>query len=435
MPNTDTIQVTPSLAQFDFIANLDAQCVAIIGAKGSGKTWAGARFVAHMVSLFPGSQGLLMWNTLQQARDIYVQDIKPMFEELGWPHTMNTQTMTMHVGGCVVHFRSAEPDVVRRIESVQYHWGWADEASYYPADSLRTFASRIRKGKALIRISSMPDDPDAFIYKFLDDLAKSYADAGWGFRLYEIGLSDNPDADMRARYEVQLRSIYDGDALRRYLDGERVSLEGQGAFRVSASMLTDVPIDPDKDILLSWDFNNEYRAVTGWQEVGRNLKGQKVVACVKSWQMKEATVMDDAQSLCAELAHMKASIVLDGDASGDAKTPMATVTAWGAIRQTFQKHFPGRVRYVVASANPSVQSTIECLNWALREGLVMFDHKAKACYTSLASARLDKSGGIDKTKDNMADKPRSHETDTARYAGWHFFKRDFPGNVNRYFVV
>jgi hypothetical protein len=30
---------------------------------------------------------------------------------------------------------------------------------------------------------------------------------------------------------------------------------------------------------------------------------------------------------------------------------------------------------------------------------------------------------------------KSHETDTARYMGWHVFGKVYPGNLNRYWVV
>lgn len=429
------VQVIPSPAQFDFIADIESKYVFMFGGKGSGKSFAGTLFACHMISMFPGSQGLLMWNTLGQAKDMFRQDLEPRLKELGWRYKYNEQSCKIEVMGCVIHLRSAEPDANEKIESVQYSWGWADEASFYPPESLRRFVSRIRKDKGLVRISSMPDDPDAFIYQFADNIERECKSSGIGFRMFEINLQDNPDKDFRKQYEMTLKSTYEGDLLRRYLNGERVSLEGLGAFRVNQTMIGSYPYDPNKDIYLSWDFNVEYRAVTAWQEQGVTQEGHKTVACVHSWQMKEPTVHDDAQWLCAKLKDHKALIMLDGDASGDAKTPMATVTAWGAIKQAFQHHFPGRVRYVVASHNPNVQNTIQCANWALSNNLVAFNTEAKQCYNALVACRLDKSGSIDKSRDSQPFAARTHEADTARYALWYFFRRTFPGNKSKYFIV
>jgi hypothetical protein len=430
---TEAITITPNKAQFDFMADLESKYVFMFGGKGSGKSYAGMLFMMHMVSLFPNSQGILMWNTLAQARGMFRQDIEPMLKSLGWPYRFSEQTMDLKVLSCVVHFRSAEPDANRRIESLQYHWGWADEASFYPSESLTRFVSRIRKGKALVRISSMPDDPSAFVYKFADDTAKACAENGIGCKIYETNVMDNPDAEFRKDYVVRLKSTYQGAELERYLEGKRVSLEGLGAFRVPP--VGSFPYDPHKDLYLSWDFNVEYRAVSAWQEQGITPNGQKSVACVKSWRMAEPTIFDDAEKLCDTLKTHKALIILDGDASGDSKTPMATVTAWGAVKQAFMQAFPGRVRYVVASHNPNVQTTIQCANWAMSNGLVGFDQSAKDVHSSLVSCRLDKSGSIDKSRDNETHGARSHEADTARYAMWHFFKKHFPGNRQKYFFA
>jgi hypothetical protein len=434
-PLTQTVSISPSQSQFDFIADIESKYVFMFGGKGSGKSYAGTLFALHMVSMFPGSQGLLMWNTLGQAKDMFRQDMEPRLKELGWRYKYNEQAGKVEVEGCVIHLRSAEPDANEKIESVQYSWGWADEASFYPPESLRRFVSRIRKDKGLVRISSMPDDPDAFIYTFADNIQRECEASGIGFKLFEVNLNDNPDPDFRKQYEMTLRSTYEGEQLRRYLNGERVSLAGLGAFRVAQDMIGAYPYDPNKDLYLSWDFNVEYRAITAWQEQGVTPQGHKSVACVKAWQMKEATIADDAVWLCDALKSHKALITLDGDASGDAKTPMATMTAWGAIKQTFQTAFAVRIRYAVASHNPNVQNTIQCANWALTNGLVGFDTSAKACYNALVACRLDKSGSIDKSKDNAPSGARTHEADTARYALWHYFRRAYPGNNSKYFVV
>ena len=90
-----------------------------------------------------------MLNTLQQTRDIYVQEIERMLKELEWKYSFNAQTMILKVFDCIIHLRSAEVTAIDKIESVQYHWGWADEASFYDPKSLTTFVSQHRKSTGL----------------------------------------------------------------------------------------------------------------------------------------------------------------------------------------------------------------------------------------------------------------------------------------------
>jgi hypothetical protein len=411
--------------QADFVSG-DTRFVSIVGAKGSSKTWSGARFIIAEIQRQPRQQGLLMWNTLQQARDVYYQDIEPLIKELGLVYSFNQSTMILNLEGSIVHFRSAEADVIKRIESIAYSWGWADEASFFPDDSLRTFVSRIRKGEARIRITSMPDDPDAFIYSFLEKQ---------GATIYEIGLADNPDKKFRERYEAFLRSTYEGAMLDRFLYGKRVSLTGMGAFAVDAAHRVDVAYDPNADLYLSWDFNVEYRAVSAWQLLGLTQDAKPLSACVRSWQMKQPTVYEDAQALCEELKSHKGNLILLGDASGANRTALTTSSMWSAVKDIFSKAFGDRLRYRVPQQNPSVKDTVQCVNWALRNDLVRFDSKERNVFQSLSAAKLDKYGDIDKSGDNKPSGAKSHETDTARYFLWEIYGRMYPGNRNSYWIV
>jgi hypothetical protein len=411
--------------QADFVSG-DTRFVSIVGAKGSSKTWSGARFIISEIQRQPRQQGLLMWNTLQQARDVYYQDIEPLIKELGLVYSFNQSTMILNLEGSIVHFRSAEADVIKRIESIAYSWGWADEASFFPDDSLRTFVSRIRKGEARIRITSMPDDPDAFIYSFLEKQ---------GATIYEIGLADNPDKKFRERYEAFLRSTYEGAMLDRFLYGKRVSLTGMGAFAVDAAHRVDVAYDPNADLYLSWDFNVEYRAVSAWQLLGLTQDAKPLSACVRSWQMKQPTVYEDAQALCEELKSHKGNLILLGDASGANRTALTTSSMWSAVKEIFSKAFGDRLRYRVPQQNPSVKDTVQCVNWALRNDLVRFDSKERNVFQSLSAAKLDKYGDIDKSGDNKPSGAKSHETDTARYFLWEIYGRMYPGNRNSYWIV
>lgn len=413
--------------QHQFIMS-DDRVVSIIGAKGSSKTWSGARFVARMVAQHASegtpAQGLVMLNSRQQVLDIFEQDIRPLFDELGWEYSMNQQSLNIKIFNSIIHLRSADPDAVKKIESVAYHWGWADEASYYPPETLKTFISRIRKGYALVRVTSMPDEPDAFMYSFLENYEGT---------MYEIALRDNPDRAFRERYEKFLRATYSGAQLERFLSGKRVSLEGEGIFAVEGHMRRDSDgIDFKKDLVLSWDFNVEYRAVSAWQQTGINERGETEVECVDSWQLSNATVHEDAEWISSWLADRhKAIVYLQGDASGNSRTAQATDSMWKTIRDAFRKNNVN-FRYLVPKSNPRVKDTIQCVNWALRSGLVTFNKAERNTFMSLQACRADKYGEIDKSIDyNSKGGARTHDADTARYALWHFYQHHYPGATGK----
>lgn len=427
------VEYTLSDYQDHFINGID-EVIAIVGAKGSSKTWSLARFVAVQIARAYGmdkrEQGLLMLNSRQQVIDVFDQELVPLFHELGWPFTYNAQLLNVKILSTTIHLRSADPDAVKKIESIVYNWGAADEASYYPEKSLSTFISRIRKEPALKRITSMPSEPDAFLYSFLERLVNDL-----GGRLYEITLEDNPDKVFRERYAKMLKATYSGKELERYLYARRVSLEGEGIFAVESHMRTEIGIQKDDDLILSWDFNVEYRAVTGWQKIGYNKKGMHRIGCVSSWQLKNATVEEDAIQLCEELKGHRGRIILHGDASGENRSAQATYSMWKMIREIFKKHFPD-YKYIVPKANPPVKDTIQCVNWALRSDLIEFNKTEKNCYNSLANAKADKYGEIDKSQDYKGGGgSRSHETDTVRYAVFHYYERHYPGGKGRLFIV
>ena len=425
-------QVEYALSKYqDDLINSDKQIVAIVAAKGAGKTFAGARYICRELAEQDGGQGIVMFNTLQQARDIFFQEVEPLLKELNWQYSFNGQSLNLTVFNSIVHFRSAEPSALERIESVAYHWGWADEASFYDPQALKTFVSRIRKGAARVRITSMPDEPDAFMYSFVENLVHNL-----GGKLHELGLKDNVDKKFVDSYTAILKSTYSGAQLERFLSGKRVSLAGLGLFATGSHHRHDnIAYNPNDDILLSWDFNVEYRAVSAWQQMGNRPDGMPIVACVKSWQMKSATVYEDALALCDFFSTHKGTIFLHGDASGENRTAQTTDSMWKTIRDTFDKLLKN-IRYIVPKSNPPVKDTIQCLNWALRENLIQFSTDERNVYMSLSACKADKYGEIDKSIDYKANNTaRSHEADTARYAVWHYYKHLYPGNRGGFFIV
>ena len=433
---SDQLEYTLAPPQDEFI-NSDQKRVAIIAAKGYGKTWSGAKFVCVQAITQPNVQHLIMMNTLGQARDIFYQDIEPLLQDLHWPYHFNAQYGNLKVFDTTFHVRSAEKDSIKRIESIYYGSGWADEVSFYDYEAFKIFFSRVRVGKSLIRVTSMPDDPEHWMYSMLDK-AK--------FKIHEKSLYDNPDKEFVENYEEILKAIYEETQLKRYLSGERVSLAGLGLFNVHPKMKADEPVDRDEDIYLMWDFNVAYRAVSGWQLRGSTPQGYPRSACVKSWQMKEDIVYNDARELAKQFKNHNGVIYLGGDASENKRSSQTTESIWQSVRRAFKDYYNEceeedsnfirpKVRSIVPTKNPSVKDTIQCCNWALGQGLVTFDENEKNVYSSLQACKSDKYGEVDKSGDDSPGGAKTHEADTARYFKWHIYKNLYPGGRSKAWAV
>lgn len=421
----------------------------------------------------PGQQGLITFATLQQCRDAYREFIKPILDKLNIPFSYNESFLNLTLAnGSVYHFRSAEKDVVKRVETLQYAWWWGDECQSYSLDALKVFNSRVRKGQMRRRICAMPEEPNHYLYSFLKKI-EAY--------LYELNLFDNPDKDFVRIYEKNLKQTYTGVELDRYLYGKRVSLVGMGIFGIFPSHQKKMAYDYNSDIVLVWDFNVEYCAVAAWQLGAKTQSGQ-VVQCLESFQLKKSTAYENALDLICRLAGVKelnvfeppknkehlvlvrkngveklisgsfdgqqwnfetefeplkwgeivnkfeGRIILQGDASGDNRTAATSDSMWHQVRAAFVDVFKNQVFYQVEKRNPPVKDTIQCANWALNRELIQFDkEKALSLYNSVSAAKFDKHGEIDKSKDYKEASIKSHEADVFRYAAWHFFKFKYPG--------
>jgi hypothetical protein len=156
---------------------------------------------------------------------------------------------------------------------------------------------------------------------------------------------------------------------------------------------------------------------------------------VDSWKLKGATVQEDAIQLCKLFKNHKGRLFLHGDASGENRSANATMSMWKMVRKEFSERFDN-IRYIVPTKNPPVKDTIQCLNWALREGLVKFDSNEGNTYSSLSAIKADKYGEIDKAMDYKANSSaRSHHGDTARYLAYEIYKFIYPGGSGGWWVV
>lgn len=279
-----------------------------------------------------------------------------------------------------------------------------------------------------MRFTSMPDDPDEFIYDYVERVC--------GEHFHEVTLFDNPDTNFVEAYEKQLREIYSGPELDRLLYARRVSLSGLGLFAANQDHRINYAYDPSQPLYLDWDFNVEYRALTSWQEVGKEerlVSGKPMVLpvmnCIESFQLKNYTTLEDAREVCNHYSGHDSQIFLHGDASGENRSAQTSDSMWRQIREVFEQNF-SEARYVTPRSNPNVKDTIQVTNWALRNNLLQFSDKAKIAYRYLVAAKADKYGEVDKSNDYSEGGAKSHEVDTIRYLAHYIYHKHFPGSKN-----
>lgn len=406
--------------------------VAVIGANGSAKSTYSFKFLFSLCIHKPRTI-LVTSGTLTQAEKLLEQKLRPMLNMIGFRKKNESKKEYELVTGTIIHVRSREN--FETVEGIEYDAWFADEFQDHSKESAEMFLKRTRKARhdSMTRIVGLPEAPDSWIYEFLEQN---------GFTLHEISLFDHPDPEWVEYYEGVLRQLFHGNKLKRYLYGERVSVDGIGLFATEPHHKGQVPDwDPDKELYLYWDFNVEYRAVTVYQQNGhKQLKvGNETLvlptyAVIESFQMKEPTVRHDAAELIKHYSKQTGTININGDASGENRTAAVTGSMWKQVRDAFETELDGKFRsnyrFLVPPSNPSVKDTIQAVNFVLMANLITFGDKAEKAYRSLSAMKADKYGEIDKKCDSKADGPKTHEADTVRYFCYHTYRQHLPGASN-----
>lgn len=395
--------------------------VAVIGGNGSAKSTYSFRHFARLCWRRPGLF-LITSGTADQAMKLYDQKLKTIISKMGLSRENNVKMIYELSNGSQIHIKSKEN--YKTAEGPEYDYWFADEFQDHSQEAAEMFLKRTRRSRenSMVRVTGLPDDPESWQYKFLEDNH---------FVLHEISLYDHPDPDWIHYYEGVLKELFTGAKLKRYLKGERVSLTGIGLFSADETNKMDVEYDPDKDLYLCWDFNVEYRAVTAWQQVGLSDESLPEYNCIESFQLKNTTTQVDAEEMCDYYRGHNADVILHGDASGENRTAATSDSMWRQIRGVFEHHFSGRVRYKVPDSNPNVKDTIQILNWALMKGLITFSDAANIAYRYLVAAKSDKYGEVDKSGDYREGGAKTHEVDTIRYLAWLIYDHHFPGTKRR----
>lgn len=273
--------------------HLKGVLIAIIGAKGSGKTYFGACFASRMMQKFPESIGCVISNTYGQVKDNAIPAFHEVMRNLnleaefysqikigGRPYT---SVYVVDLGGGKQSYMLVRSfDAVNKLEGVELDWMWVEEIQHSPKDAFITALSRVRGQGAdqSVFIAGMTDAAFHWQYKFLPRygfVEEEIRDEDHNGVMYEPKLKENVQ-NVGQKYIDGLRRMYSDRMARMLVEAERVSLNSNrvvGSYndqqhRLSRMAALSSVYDPKRKVYISIDFNVAPMTATLWQEKGWN---------------------------------------------------------------------------------------------------------------------------------------------------------------------
>ena len=301
--------------------------VAMIGAKGSGKTRLGAKLAIDWAQIYPGSLGCIISGTYDQATSISAPQLADECERMGYPmeffkeKKINGRRMTSlyiidldgkgYNAGKSSYVFARSFDAVKRLEGIELDWLWAEEIQDVDWESFRVVYTRMRGHGALrqVYIAGMPFDETHWMYSKLPELGaiaendirdslgmeafdpKSYADAGMPIPetvedyeraktigvLFEPVIFENqknlPDGEIS-----RLAASLDEVTFERWIYGNRTAMTtdrvvyayDDAVHRQGRASKLLSPYDTNAPLILSIDFNTRPMCASVWQLKGWN---------------------------------------------------------------------------------------------------------------------------------------------------------------------
>ena len=267
------------------------QIVAMIGAKGSGKTHLGSAFAFDQGQKYPGSLGCLISNSYSQTKDNGGKMLKLMANQLGYPceffnsKKIDGQSMqSLYVielgGGKEFYVLVRSFDAVHKLEGIELDWLWVEEIQQAEMDAFKVVRSRVRgkNGNQAIFIAGMPEDETHWQYDLLPRVGaveeEKYDRKPDAFRgiLLEPTLYEN-EANVPEGYISGLFEQYDEAMAKRYIFGRRTSMRGNKVassyvdFQHRSGRISKLLsfYDPALPLVVSIDFNVSPMCATVWQ--------------------------------------------------------------------------------------------------------------------------------------------------------------------------
>ena len=234
------------------------------GGLGSGKTWAGAIWMAGNVALHgPGSRHVIVSPTYGMSRDVVqaiIADLWPPSVVATYHGTRNSYTWP---GGVEVLLRSADrPDRLRGIEVSSV---WIDEPSECPSSLWPIITGRLRQSTRWSHQILLTGTPCGFDWVF--DAFGDGDDIAEGCRIVTASSSANR-ANLPDGYLASLEGIYSSSLAAQELEGRIVSMEGLVLPFDAQRHALAFEVNRREPTWAGLDFGYRSPAVSFWQPYG-----------------------------------------------------------------------------------------------------------------------------------------------------------------------
>lgn len=431
--------------------------VAMIGGKGSGKTYAGAMFAAEMAQRYPGSLGMFASGTFPQVNKNISPHFREVMNRLGVKYSYHSQrtiqgrvydkVFVVHLSRnvksfvCLTSFENMDT-----IEGSEWDWQVYTEIQAADREDFEVAIARNRGKKANrgVFVDGLPANADHWQYQVLErDL---------NFRFFEPSLRENIH-NVGQDYLDMLMRLYDKQKAQAYIEGKRISLNSNAVFyafdyerHVQGKMsrvLTDY--EPDRELIISFDFNLRPMSVSVWQPKvwvpEEGTESRTVYAQIDEFEVWEGGTPATVEKIIARYGNHTSGGIVIGDAAGRARNTVDPgKTDWSVIKEAFlpirkMKVKPGLIKRGtdgqgrVTYSNPPVRDTLNRANALLMNandeiGVVFLpesEFESGGVWRSVSRLKRTADGKIDKSIDKKEgrDVPRTHFSDTFRYFAYH----------------
>jgi hypothetical protein len=447
--------------------------IAVIGGKGAGKSHLGVSLSLLQAQEFPGSIGCVISNSHEQTNRIISQHIFDQADALGLKieyfgkkkirGRKYNSVFVIDLDGQGIQEGSNSYillhsfEAVAKLEGAELDWGYVEEIQDAEKKHFVKFTSRIRgtRGNNSLFIMGMPDEENHWMYTLLpkmgfdeDRFGKYDEEESMGV-LFEPAVYENLK-NLPDDYIDQIRKSHDEATARKYINGERVSLNSnkvchQFDERVHkhswmSKMMTIY--DPTLDLILSYDFNVSPMCVSvyqlkrwhdKWEEnprlspayIKRQLEEQRpeyhkellnheppseenpqyepnrwILAQIDEFEVWQGGTSQATKDICHAYRDHTRNVVAFGDSTGKSRDTRGYETDWDIISRLLRETFDERQITVIRGLDQNVKSNgevkynnppkkdqINVANAVLRDGM----RRAHACF--LPESDID-SGGL-----------------------------------------
>lgn len=240
----ETPAARPNRAQWDALAKSDAECIAVVGGKGSGKTHIGAEWMWDRAVIHaPGKAALavgldmplmLMPQSLIPALRLAMKRtswVSPNGVEYPWREGVDWSERKSSPREIAVHETGSTITMVGSGETQQraatVENAWWDEAGLWDEAGFTSAFGRLRGGSSQhLLITTTPEKTRPHFIKWV---RKNFIDSPQiGYHL--IRASTRDATWLNKRYIERLRMVYTEEAQRAYIDGELLLSTGGGVY-------------------------------------------------------------------------------------------------------------------------------------------------------------------------------------------------------------